>query len=288
MLKIEKNPQLAEDYLLLIKKIILNEESVNIDEVLLTKEDYRKPYMDVYEVLKFAKIATIRELILIEPSKMDLSVQSMPQQKIMINIYNSLIKTEEFKKIILRMNVKSCPYCNRNHIEVILIESDNKKYRRTSQIDHFYSKSKTPLYAVSFYNLIPVCSTCNHKKLDEHFERNPYRLVESDLTFSLNILKLPYQMQDSIEIKLKGQVNDSLKLNLDILYQLHTNIVNEIIIKKRIYTPQVIELLSKNLGDLNYREKTIERLIFGHDSKDKLIDEPLSKLKHDILLLIDK
>ncbi|MDQ7066856.1 MAG: hypothetical protein Q9M40_01995 [Sulfurimonas sp.] len=55
-------------------------------------------------------------------------------------------------KLVKSLNLSVCPYCNRNTIYNI-----TNKNRRTSDLDHFYPKSKYPFLAVSFYNLIPSC-----------------------------------------------------------------------------------------------------------------------------------
>ena len=42
------------------------------------------------------------------------------------------------------------------------------------QFDHFYNKSKYPLLAISFYNLVPVCGTCNHTKGKNDVDYSPH------------------------------------------------------------------------------------------------------------------
>ena len=47
-----------------------------------------------------------------------------------------------------------CPYCSEEGIE----PTNNTK----KQIDHFLPKRQYPFLAMSYYNLIPSCETCNH------------------------------------------------------------------------------------------------------------------------------
>lgn len=58
------------------------------------------------------------------------------------------------------LNIRTCPYCNRQYTFTI----DNKHTKTAPEYDHFYDKAHYPLLAVSFYNLIPSCHTCNHIK----------------------------------------------------------------------------------------------------------------------------
>ena len=62
-------------------------------------------------------------------------------------------------KLIADLDISVCPYCNRNFIY-------NTDKKRPSEIDHFHAKSKYPLLAMSFYNLVPACKVCNHFKND--------------------------------------------------------------------------------------------------------------------------
>lgn len=61
-------------------------------------------------------------------------------------------------QFVKSMNLKVCPYCGRQKINVASIPG-----RRDSKppIDHFLPKSKYPFLAVSLYNMIPCCTVCN-------------------------------------------------------------------------------------------------------------------------------
>lgn len=58
---------------------------------------------------------------------------------------------------INNLGVEVCPYCNIGYT----FATPNK---RLGEFDHFFSQDKYPIFALSFYNLIPVCHNCNHKK----------------------------------------------------------------------------------------------------------------------------
>ena len=68
------------------------------------------------------------------------------------------IKNWSAYQLTFHLGTRVCCYCNRQYTNTLNI--DNKGYARP-QLDHFYPKSKHPYFALSLYNLIPSCSTCN-------------------------------------------------------------------------------------------------------------------------------
>lgn len=113
-------------------------------------------------------------------------------------------------QMVKSLGLRTCPYCNRAFI------GTEEKENLGVQLDHFYSKSIYPFFAVSLYNLIPCCSYCNRIKgnrdaatlvspfkKDADFENGlRFRLVEdgkvrlyvekpnSELTSNINMFKL--------------------------------------------------------------------------------------------------
>lgn len=79
-----------------------------------------------------------------------------------------------------RLNIRACPYCNRQFIDPIAIKNEEneeiEKRYNTGDLDHILPKSKYPLYAVSLWNLTPCCKTCNEtfKSSDESPILNPW------------------------------------------------------------------------------------------------------------------
>ncbi len=66
-------------------------------------------------------------------------------------------------------NPISCPYCNSN----IIVNVDTINGRR-SQLDHFFPKTVYPALALCFYNLVPICPSCNGHKGTKTFDASPY------------------------------------------------------------------------------------------------------------------
>ena len=223
------------------------------------------------------------------------------------------IDSELRKKIIDSKNISVCPYCNRNHInstykilhcnncnqDLFVIDEVKKecpnckqeikgptKVVNTAQLDHFFPKDSYPLFAVSFYNLIPSCYSCNHVKLNKDLKYSPY-----DTSFPFDDIKFTYvpKSVDDIEIKIDSYDSNFKKgiriLGIEELYQSHIDVVNELIWKKEVYTNSYREGLSEILNQTNLElsKAEVNRFITGHyTDKENYGKRPLSKMVTDI------
>lgn len=217
------------------------------------------------------------------------------------------------KKIIDLKNVSVCPYCNRNYInstytmlhcdncnqDLFVIDEVEKecpgckqeingqtKVVNTAQLDHFFPKDSYPLFAVSFYNLIPSCYSCNHVKSNKDLEYSPY-----DTSFPFDYVKFTYIPKSVDEIKIKiDSHNIDLKngirdLGIEELYQSHIDVVNELIWKKEVYTDSYRDGLSRILNQTNFElsKAEVNRFITGqYTDKENYGNRPLSKMVTDI------
>lgn len=189
------------------------------------------------------------------------------------------------------LNVNTCPYCNRQYTFTI-----DKKKKVRPQFDHFLSKSKHPHFALSFYNLIPCCPTCNHIKSDNTEELlYPYAEgFENKCGFKVN--HVGYMLnKDELELDLetitecdelfKAKCNNSINtFALKELYEKHSDYVEEIIIKAYSYNEDYYQGLIENFSKMGKSKNEIQRLIFGNYI-DRASNEqrPLSKLTSDLL-----
>mgnify|MGYP000921342114 CR=1 FL=1 len=217
------------------------------------------------------------------------------------------------KKIIDLKNISVCPYCNRNYInstykilhcnncnqDLFVIDEAEKecsgckqeingqtKVVNTAQLDHFFSKDSYPLFAVSFYNLIPSCYSCNHIKSNKDIKYSPY-----DTIFPFDDVKFTYVLKSVDEIKIKIDSYDSdfkngiRVLGIEELYQGHIDVVNELIWKKEVYTDSYRDGLSKILDQTNLalNKAEVNRFITGYyTDKENYGKRPLSKMVTDI------
>ncbi len=135
-------------------------------------------------------------------------------KKFFIDLYNKKITKNTKSKIIGKLFITTCPYCNMEDIY------NYGKVTFRSDIDHFYLKSKFYLFSIFFYNMIPACSTCNSKAKRNNKSKhvNPY--LEDMNSLSCFEIKDDYKMSFITNIdaqyddkKIEEQVN-SFDINL--------------------------------------------------------------------------
>lgn len=242
---------------------------------------------------------TIKEVITSKPQKLHeiaLAYRDNEDFDFMKVLYkNFTTKKNEYSAYDLAksLNIKSCPYCNRNYT---FVATKSKKKILRPDIDHFYDKDTYPILALSFYNLIPSCSECNRTikrvkqfSIMEHI--HPYMdSVNKYAKFKLRVEKSNFYHDESgfkIEFKsenTKAQKNiDDLKLQ-DIYNEGYKDTVLELIQKSQIYNESYVDELYQNYeGTLFKNREDLLRLVTcGYVSDDDLHKRPLSKLIKDI------
>ena len=203
--------------------------------------------------------------------------------------YDKINKLDFIEKI----DLKTCPYCNRNYTFTI-----NKHGSIKPEIDHLYPKSLYPYLACSYFNLIPSCPTCNGfgaKEAKDTFYvfpiSNPYTIKPIDFKFSItpqniefiNVEREQYNFDD-FEIELFGNKANSDVFELEALYKQHKDIVLDLLIKKAYYPQSYID----ELNELGFSKDELYRYLFSNYRKDnELHKRPLSKLIKDIVEELD-
>jgi len=198
--------------------------------------------------------------------------------------YDEIDKLQFIKNI----DLKTCPYCNRQYTFTINEEGSVKP-----EIDHFYPKSLYPFLACSYFNLIPSCPTCNgfgaKESKDTYYNypiTNPYKVKKDEFKFSVspnninffNVENRKYDF-DSFEIELYGNKANLEVFKLEALYKEHKDVVLELLIKKAYYPKSYVEELKK----FGFSEDEIYRyLLCNYKSEEDLHKRPLSKLVKDI------
>lgn len=198
----------------------------------------------------------------------------------------------EAKQIVYKQaGLRVCPYCNRSFIEKLKVNTRKgvKKIVGTWQLDHFYSKVKFPMFAVSLYNLIPVCGSCNYIKGDADFKINPYLMDKTqEITFEYDILGIDYLNDESqLKVKIKSSSNKALHdvncLKLEELYNGHRDIVQEIIKKTRYYGPEYMMNILNEMDTLFEDKDELYRMLYGgYRNPDEFGKRPLSKFIKEI------
>lgn len=214
--------------------------------------------------------------------------------KILYNIFisstyeNSLFDNSKF---IGRIDINTCPYCNRNYIY-----TSKKNQKVKPEVDHFYPKHLYPILGISYFNLIPSCESCNGQsakyKKDPFSARilSPYVIKNDDfkLTHRINNIAIINALSGKSDIDVffvpNNLITPNLKtFNLEELYELHHDHAIELIIKKRLkYSKKYREYLSSYNG-LQFSKSEIDRMILGNFSLEKEQHKrPLSKMYQDI------
>lgn len=294
--------------LLLKNSIKINKKTVRIYEKQKKLLEYIKTNIDdfitfdINEQKLLIKIMESHDAVLPNYRKDDKRLNSYKIVRYLFEqrAYNEFSKNIEYGnhetygayKFVELLNLKTCPYCNRNYIS--MLEKESKKDKQTRpELDHFYAKSIYPFLAINYYNLIPSCSTCNKLKSDDDSLNllHPYNNAVDDIniTYWLNDMKfynvksikdITFESEKSIEIEIENMPDSNKKtFQLERLYQEHTDIVIELILKHLHYPQSYIE----ELASFGYNKEEIYRFIFSNYlNEENLSKRPLSKLTKNI------
>jgi hypothetical protein len=195
------------------------------------------------------------------------------------------------------LNINTCPYCNRMYTKTVLnkiINGGIKKITRP-EFDHWFPKAKYPLLALSFYNLIPSCHTCNSSvkggadfTLETHI--HPYVNEKINMQYSYDYDKS--LNNHTFKIKFNGDTDNKAKttaeeFKLKEIYETHEDEIKDLLRIKNVYSDTYLQKLNGLLGtSVSYDE--IYRLAFGTYIEEAKFDKrPLSRMKRDILKELD-
>ena len=269
-----------------------------------------------YSYKQFAKIAkkslgiSLKKLLLLSPDELEkyaiqvknsIPANFVTDKRDFVAVYESFRSSVSSKRFIKKVNLKVCPYCNRNYIFNF---TKNKKHEATAQLDHFFDKSTYPYFALSLYNLVPSCSICNQRKSTKDVLENPifnpykdnihnHISFKSSEILSLEELKekdLDFFSEERMSISTENKATNSkteehlTTFNIEGLYNNHKDIVAELYQKRVIYSDEYIDELLENFsGDVFKDKEDLLRLITcGYIDDEDLYKRPLSKLIKDI------
>lgn len=186
----------------------------------------------------------------------------------------------------------TCTYCNREYIFVY--ENKNGGKGMVPQFDHWFAKTDYPLFALSFYNLIPSCGTCNGIKSDVEMNLTDHLHPYVDPNIS-DSYRFSYFLDsiNSLKVVLKNNSSFSSKpektfetLNLEMIYKGHSNKELKDLHELRYkYSENYLKILLENtFGNLPMTEQEKYRLIFGIElDDDNYHKRIMSKFKKDII-----
>lgn len=204
-----------------------------------------------------------------------------------------------------RYEIYNCVYCDENKVSVI---SHKGKNVRRFDLDHVLDKGKCPLTALSLFNFVPSCETCNdppfkgvHTIGDTQDEvkklspTNPSYDFEHNVRFVVNpkypnvsaIPKLNHQREYEIDFDYK---DITYKKSVE-LFGLKSRYNEDFLLEalryldlKDKYTPVYIRNLAERSGGRSY-EEVYEEIYEEHFkiSFDRMNHSPYRKAKEDIL-----
>ncbi|MEL4886921.1 hypothetical protein N6P31_07495 [Pectobacterium betavasculorum] len=192
--------------------------------------------------------------------------------------------------IIKNINIKVCPYCNRQYVGYY---SFGKKQKNIASLDHFYPQSKFPLYSVSLINLVPSCAYCNG--MIKKSRLYPMKRIYTDNAEDKIYFRLKYKSIegllgyfDDFEILTSEHEHDLLKNHFfrhQEIYSTHSLDICLWLRKKNLhnegYRRHLSSILKKNITEDELKMLLFETTGSASDVKNK----PLGKLKKDILKL---
>lgn len=206
--------------------------------------------------------------------------------------YRNIIGNDYFLADLLDQH--TCLYCNRNYTRTI---GNNKNKILRAEYDHFYSQSKYPLLALSFYNLLPTCSNCNKKKNDTNFSidshLHPYLMTDEDKKFNFSFRKKNF-IDNNVKVNIstsnltsKNKISKTFNdLNLEHIYNKHSDKELKDLLNLRYkYSKNYIDiLLNKTFKNLPISKEEVYRMIFGIEiNEEDYHKRPFSKFKKDII-----
>ena len=225
----------------------------------------------------------------------------------MIFNYENWIKPHR-ETILEYISVVKCPYCDRNYIANAL--SEDGEILTTADLDHFHIKSIFPMFALSLFNLIPACNTCNSKFKGAKQTRTtyPYEIGFQNHAqfytdaFLLEKIKLMQGRTDAnfmIKLKTADGVSQEIQsmiqgecdvFQLERVYALHKNLVRELYWRSIIYYSNDYIAAAKKLLNDNQIDKDLYWFLYGYDESDDGQDHEntLSKLRRDIIQEIEE
>ena len=209
--------------------------------------------------------------------------------------YDSIIsgKKDVSYQLAKMLDRSTCTYCNRLYtITVSKNNSPNEGITRP-QFDHWYSKKRYPILALSFYNLIPSCSVCNSTvKGDTDFKLSRY--YHPYLDSFLKEFKFSYNLESAVDnnVTIKyvaGSAKAKRTLSefkIQEIYNAHSLLeLKDLIELKGKYSDSYLKTLFEDLfKGLSVHRKDAYRYLFGTEYKDREFHKrPMSKFKKDII-----
>jgi len=204
------------------------------------------------------------------------------------DIFTNIKKEYSAYTLSETLNINTCAYCNRLYTKTVT--KPNKITR--PEFDHWFPKSRFPLLALSFYNLIPCCHVCNSSlKGSTNLNLNDYLhpyidneiIINNEVKFSYynkTLNTYGFEMKTN-SMRGKNTVN---AFRIKEIYKAHEEEIADLRKIRDIYSDSYLQNLSSLYKGIMSPEE-IYRLAFGVYLEEVEFEKrPLSKMKKDILI----
>lgn len=226
------------------------------------------------------------ELLVINQEYLNLGIDHNAVTKLFVNSgYENWFQPNFGNKLLNEISQDTCTYCNRNYTLQTVTN------RSRAQLDHWFTKDSFPLLALSFYNLIPSCPSCNHLKMNSVISNDfahPYTLKDENqnFKFSFNYVSLNENYDVKIKVEENSKMYNSLQeFKIKEIYNAHSKKELKDLLELRYkYSDNYIDLLINKTFEGLMSKEEIYRMVFGIEIKEEDYHKrPFSKFKHDII-----
>ena len=172
-----------------------------------------------------------------------------------------------------------------------------------AQLDHFYDKDKYPYLAVSRYNLVPCCPTCNGiggKYTDDVADTgivNPFALKDAlGMMFKIDVgdsgLMAMSKLEKDIKIKIDYPAGSAMDknvntFNLQILYDCHKDYAAELykihLFRQTQAYRDFVKALTEDTSSGICQEDVYRIMTGTYEDEQDFNKRPLAKFSNDIL-----
>ena len=228
------------------------------------------------------------------------SIESLTKQIVKAMKYKEM-RDEVYPLVTRDLGIKTCVYCNANYTIT------DRKGRGYYDLDHWKPKALYPYLCTSFFNLQPACPSCNRKKSDDD-EKEFFQLWDDTGKHELDVMGVDLTPESVIEYLLEHDASKlepylfakkpqyekmckdtNEKLHINIRYQEHVDVAEEVIWKARAYNASYSKAMQDafieegNTTGLNLKVDELNRFILGtYTNTEDIHKRPLTAFMQSI------
>lgn len=212
--------------------------------------------------------------------------------------YDSYIKQNQEMSYALAhlMDKNTCTYCNRQYTLTVDEQGTEVGHLIRPEFDHWFSQVDYPDLALSYYNLIPACHTCNSnlknkKEMELVRHIHPYLDNKTGFRFGYVPTSSGYAVdivrEEGVDDAYYKRVEETLGLfKIPQIYGAHSGLeLSEMMELATANHPDYIgTLVSDVMVKIGVKEEDAYRILFGIEvNEENYLKRPMSKFKSDVI-----